>query len=202
MPSICLSLTSSAIFSSSAALFTWYGSSVTMIAVRSPRISSNATWARMTTRPRPWAYICRMASTVSHSPVSDVALLLEPEDRAAGREVRTDDVLAQVVGGELGVVDERDRRVDDLAQVVRRDVGGHADGDARAAVDQQVGELGRQDRRLLLGAVVVLDEVDGVLVDVGQQLGGDRGQARLRVAHRRGGSPSTEPKLPWPSTSG
>ena len=51
-------------------MFTWYGSSVTMIAVRSPRTSSNATWARMTTRPRPWAYIWRIASTVSHSPVS------------------------------------------------------------------------------------------------------------------------------------
>ena len=69
MPSIFLSLTRSAIFSSRAALFTWYGSSVTMIAVRSPRTSSNATCARITIRPRPWAYICRIASTVSHSPV-------------------------------------------------------------------------------------------------------------------------------------
>ena len=70
MPSIFLSLTRSAIFSSSEALFTWYGSSVTMIAIRSPRTSSNATWARITTRPRPWAYIWRIASTVSHSPAT------------------------------------------------------------------------------------------------------------------------------------
>ena len=70
MPSIRLSLTRSAIFSSRLALLTWYGSSVTTIAVRSPLTSSNATWARMTTRPRPCAYIWRMASTVSHSPVS------------------------------------------------------------------------------------------------------------------------------------
>ena len=174
MPSIRLSLTRSAIFSSSAALFTWYGSSVTMIAVRSPRTSSKATWARMTTRPRPWAYIWRIASTVSHSPVSDVALLLEAEDRAAGREVRARDVLAEVVRGELRVVDQGDRRVDDLAEVVRRDVRRHADGDARRAVDEQVRQLGRQDRRLLLGAVVVVDEVDGLLVDVGEHLGGDR----------------------------
>jgi hypothetical protein len=69
MPSIFLSFTRSAIFSRSAALFTWYGNSLTMIAVRSPRTSSNATCARMITRPRPWAYIWRMASTVSHSPV-------------------------------------------------------------------------------------------------------------------------------------
>ncbi len=62
-----------------------------------------------------------------------VAPLLEAEDRAAGREVRAHDVLAQLVGGQVRVVDERDRGVDDLAQVVGRDVGGHADGDARTS---------------------------------------------------------------------
>ena len=70
------------------------------------------------------------------------------EDAAAGREVGALDELHQVVGGGIGVVDEVDRGVDDLAEVVRRDVGGHADGDALAAVDEQVGEPRRQDRRL------------------------------------------------------
>ena len=36
--------------------------------------------------------------------------------------------------------------VDDLAEIVRRDVGRHADGDAAGAVDQQVREARRQDR--------------------------------------------------------
>ena len=83
----------------------------------------------------------------------------------------------------MRVVDEGDGRGGDLAQVVRRDVGGHAHGDAGRAVDEQVGQLGRQHRRLLARAVVVLDEVDRLLVDVGQQLGGDGGHARLGVAH-------------------
>ena len=115
-----------------------------------------------------------------------VALLLVPEDRAAGREVGAGDVLAQVVGGEVRVLDQGDRRVHDLAKVVGRDIGCHPDGDARTAVDEQVRKLRRQHRRLLLGPVVVVHEVDGVLVDVGQHLGGDAGQARLRVAHGRG----------------
>ena len=70
MPSSFLSLTRSAIFSSSDALFTWYGSSLTMIAVRSWRASSNVHRARMITRPWPCAYISRIASIVSCSPVS------------------------------------------------------------------------------------------------------------------------------------
>jgi hypothetical protein len=47
------------------------------------------------------------------------------------------------------------------------------------AVDEEVRQLGRQHRRLLLGRVVVVDEVDRLLVDVVEHLGGDRRQPRL-----------------------
>ena len=54
------------------------------------------------------------------------------------------------------------------------------------AVDQQVGEPRRQDRRLLRTAVVVRPEVDGVLVDVAQHLHRQRRQPRLGVSHGGG----------------
>ena len=85
----------------------------------------------------------------------------------------------------LGVRQVPQRAVGDLAQVVRRDVGGHADGDADGAVDQQVREPRRQDRRLLGLAVVVVLEVDGVLVDVADHLHGERRHLGLGVP--RGG---------------
>jgi len=112
-----------------------------------------------------------------------VALALEAEDRAAGREVRAGHELAEAIRGDGRVVDEGDRGVDDLAQVMGWDVGGHADRDAGAAVDQEVRQLGREDGWLLLRSVVVVLEVDRLLVDVGQELGGDRRQARLGVPH-------------------
>ena len=68
-----------------------------------------------------------------------------------------------------------------LAQVVRRDVGGHADRDADRTVDQQVRESGRQHRRLERAAVVVVLEVDGLLVDVAHHFEGERGHLRLGV---------------------
>ena len=55
-----LSRTSSAIFSSIVALFTWKGTSVTMIASRSLRIVSKCTLARMMTEPRPVSKAERM----------------------------------------------------------------------------------------------------------------------------------------------
>ena len=57
-------------------------------------------------------------------------------DDAAGREVRAGQRLHQLIGGDVGVVQHQARRIDGLAQVMRRDVGGHADGDAVGAVDQ------------------------------------------------------------------
>ncbi|MDH6665710.1 UNVERIFIED_ORG: hypothetical protein M2442_001709 [Methylorubrum zatmanii] len=76
--------------------------------------------------------------------------------------------------------------VDQLAEIVRRNVGGHAHRDAARAVDQQVREAGRQDGRLLVLPVVVRLEIDGVLVDVREERAGGLSQARFGVAHGRG----------------
>ena len=70
------------------------------------------------------------------------------------------------------------------------------------AVDQQVGEPGGEAPGLLAALVKVGVPVHGLLVDVPQHLVGDFGQPGLGVTVGGGGSPSTEPKLPWPSTSG
>ena len=91
------------------------------------------------------------------------------EDDAAGREIRSRHDADQVFDGERRIVDQRHAGVDHLAEIVRRDVGRHADRDAARAVDQEVREARRQDHRLLLVAVVVRLEVDRVLVDVLEQ---------------------------------
>ncbi len=108
------------------------------------------------------------------------------EDETAGGEIRPLDVLAQLVDGDLGIVEVRQARVDHLAQIVRGNVGGHAHRDAARAVDQQVGKLRRQHRRLLQAVVVVGLEVDGVLVEVVEQELSDLGKARLGIALGRG----------------
>ena len=109
---------------------------------------------------------------------------VQAHDHAAGGQVRPGHDGHEVLQARLGVGDEVAGGGDDLAEVVRRHVRGHAHRDARGAVDQQVGEGGGQDVGLGEGVVVVGGEVDGVLVDVGRQ-GQRRGrQARLGVARR------------------
>ncbi len=53
MPSILFSFMSSEIFSMRVALFTWYGSSLMMMASRPPRIFSACAFARSVMLPRP-----------------------------------------------------------------------------------------------------------------------------------------------------
>ena len=84
------------------------------------------------------------------------------------------------------MVDEVPRRVDHFAQVVRRDVRRHADGDPLGPVDEEVRKARRQDDGLLVSAVVVRDKVDGVLVDTFEKRHRERREARFRVSHRRG----------------
>ncbi len=108
------------------------------------------------------------------------------EDDAAGGEIRPVDELHQLRHAEMRLVDQRDRGVDHLAEIVRRDVGRHADGDAAGAVHQDVGEGRRQDHRLLQRVVVVVAEVDGLLVEIVQQRVRRLVEPHLGVAHGRG----------------
>ena len=63
-----------------------------------------------------------------------------PEDQCARREVGSLHELHEIHDGRVGVVEQVLHRVDDLAEVVRRDVRRHADGDPAAPVDQEVRE--------------------------------------------------------------
>ena len=108
-------------------------------------------------------------------------------DDGGGGEVGARDVLHQLVDGQLRIAHQGQAAADHLGQVVGRDVGGHAHGDARRAVDQQVGHPGGQHMGDFLGAVVVVDEIHRLLVEVGQQGVGDLAHAYFGIPHGRGG---------------
>ena len=108
-------------------------------------------------------------------------------DQAGGGKIGSRNQLDQLGDPQVRVVQQRQAGIDDLAQVMGRDIGGHADRDARRTVDQQLRQARRQDGRFVLGFVVVGDEIHCLHVDVGQQFLRDPGHADLGVTHRRGG---------------
>ncbi len=68
------------------------------------------------------------------------------------------------------IIQQRQAGVYDLGQIVRRDVGGHADRDTRLPIDEQIRDARGQHGGLVLRLVVVRIEIDGLFLDVRQQL--------------------------------
>ena len=127
---------------------------------------------------------------------------LAPMMSAPGREVRALDLAEHRVEGLLargvGVGEDPLGGGRDLAQVVRRDLGGHADGDAGRAVDEEVREAAGQHLGLEGLAVVVGLERDGVLVDVADHLHRQRGHPALGVPRGRGRVVARAAEVPLP----
>ena len=66
---------------------------------------------------------------------------------------------------------------------MRRNIGGHADGDTGGAVEKQIGQARRQDRRFFGLIIIVGFEVNGVFVDISQQFIGNSSHLCFGIAH-------------------
>ena len=110
---------------------------------------------------------------------------LEADDDAALGQVGTGDVAHEVGDGRRWVIQQVNGTSDRLRQVVRGDIRRHAHGNARGAVDQELGEGRRQDVRLHELVVVVGDEIDRVLIQARHQV--QRGGRHARLGVTRGG---------------
>ena len=106
------------------------------------------------------------------------------EHFAPGGEVGSGHQFQQFFVAEIGFADQGNQGIHHFAQVVGRDAGGHAHGNAGAAIQDQEWQLGGQHRGLLLGAIEVRGEIDRVAADFIQHpLVGDGGEPRFRVTH-------------------
>ena len=100
-------------------------------------------------------------------------------------KVGTGNIFDQILDREVRIIDQRQRRVTNLAEVMRRDVRRHANGDTPGAIDQHVRETRRQNNRFAVLAVVVQLEIDGVLVDILQQVACRLGHPHFGISKRR-----------------
>ena len=121
-----------------------------------------------------------------------------PEDRSTGRKIRPGHDLHQFVDGDLRLFHQRHDRVDHLAEIVRRDIGRHADGDPPCPIDEQVGKLGRKNGRLFEFRRIIRREIDRILVEIVEQRESDAVEPAFGVAvgRRRIAVDRTEIALP------
>ena len=101
-----------------------------------------------------------------------------------GREIGPLNNLRQLVDADFRIVEIGDAGVDDFAEVMRRNVRRHADGDAARTVDEQVRKFRREYRRLLQLAVVVVAKINCLFVEIVEQERRYLGETGFRVALR------------------
>ncbi len=106
-------------------------------------------------------------------------------DVGARWKIRARDDLHHFLERGIGLFDQQNGGIHDFAQVVRRDVGGHADGDAAGAVDQEIRNARGENDRLFAGLIEVRDEIDGFFFQVGENVFRNFGQSRFGVPHGR-----------------
>ncbi len=107
------------------------------------------------------------------------------ENLTAGREVRTGHMLHQRFDTDIGIFDIGDTGVDHLAEIMRRNISRHTNRDTTGTIDQHIRIACGQNHRFFGLFVIVGLEIDGVLVDIGQQAFRRLGQTGLGVTHGR-----------------
>ena len=91
---------------------------------------------------------------------------LPADDNPARGKIGPGDDFHQFVDRHVRVIEHRATRIDDFAEVVRRNIGCHADGDTARTVYQDIRELSRQNLWFTRRFVIVRLEINRVFLDI------------------------------------
>ena len=92
-------------------------------------------------------------------------------------------MLHQRFNGDFGIGNLRNHTINDFAQIVRRNVGCHANGDSACAVYQNVWKTRGQHAGFGFGAIIIRLKIDCFLINILKQRHRRFCQARLSVTH-------------------
>ena len=92
--------------------------------------------------------------------------------------------LHQLFDVRIRMFDHMNQSVNDLAQVVWRNVGCHSNRNPGGPIDEQVGNTRRQDNWLAFAAIVVVFVINRIFVDVTKHFGSDFFHSCFGITHR------------------
>ena len=90
------------------------------------------------------------------------------DDVSAAGKIGRGDVCHQICRAQIRIFQQGDGGLGDFGQVVGRDFGGHAHGNAAGAVEQHHGQACGQQHGFFLRAVIIGHEIDCALLDFAQ----------------------------------
>src|ERR1700722_2406482 len=106
---------------------------------------------------------------------------LTSQNKSAGGEIRPLHQVHDFAQMRFGLLHQKNGGVDNLGDIVRRDIGGHADRDAGRSINQQVRNTRRQNFGLHAPLIEIGPEIDGFLIQILQQRRVDSREPRFGV---------------------
>ena len=91
---------------------------------------------------------------------------IKAENDPACREIRTLNMLEEVIDSSFGIIYKMHQSVDRFIQVVRWDIGRHADRNTGGAVTDEIREFAGQYLGFFTGIIIVGLKIDGILFEV------------------------------------
>ena len=110
------------------------------------------------------------------------AYSLAAQNESGGREIWAGQELHQLFHGRFRVIQQVIRSITDFRQIMRWQVGRHADGDTGTAVTDQVRKFSGEDTGLRSFVIEGRLEINRILFDIFQHLDGERRHTRFRIA--------------------
>ena len=98
-----------------------------------------------------------------------------PEDQSAGWKIWAGNNLNQFINRNCAIFHIGKAGVDDLAQIMRRNIGRHANRNTPRPVDEQIGKARRQNLRLAFAGIIIWREIDCILIEIIKQRVGNLG---------------------------
>ena len=119
------------------------------------------------------------------------------DDRSAGK-VRSGKIIHKLIHGKFRIVQQSHSSINNFAEVVSGNIRRHTHTDTGRTINQQLGEFGRQYRRLDIGFIKGRHHIHSVFLDILKHLFGKTLHAALRITarSRRVTVISTEVSLP------
>src|SRR5258707_6450554 len=94
-------------------------------------------------------------------------------DVRAGGKIRAGNQPHHFFERSVRPIDQQNRGIHNFAKVVRRNVGGHADGNATGAIDEEIRDARRKDEGLFACLIEIGNEVYGFFFKVGENVFAD-----------------------------
>ncbi len=102
-------------------------------------------------------------------------------DHRRGGEIGPLDKLHKIANRRVGIVNQMNSAVNNLADIVRRYIGSHTDRDTYRAVYEKIWEPRREHRRFFQLVVKVRSKINDIFFNVAHHFGSDARKSRFRI---------------------